>query len=358
MKPTPDQKLVRACRCGDLPAVRDALVQGATAWNTGLFQACEQGHVDLVKALHRDARRQQVLNWEEALARASLHNHRPVVDYILHICSQRRRDRLVQCGLQAAAQGNHMALARRMIHLGATAFIEAFENACGSGHWEMAQEMLQYGETPSPRVLEYALDSASQGGHLTVVQHLLQIRGCVATDQALFNAHLSGHVALIALLRAQGAHYNARPWVYLQAACDSGSVDAVQDVVDHFASERWDWTRALWSVAKSFFWDQRDHCDVMAYLIRRGARFPTNGLDNHHITTLLNGGVPLDWFPKRLTRRIVAFRESRLDLLAQHLPLYDALRNLVDAYTGYTPAPRGALPRRPDARRSKRLRVE
>jgi len=288
---------------------------------------------------------------------------------------------LIDYGLKGAAEGGHIDWVRYFLLRTRYArdIAPAFQVACEAGHWTMAQELLPH--LPAAYDCSRAFCGAVRNGHLTVVENLLRRNVPIPVDStnfqfrmiisehhqpldAMIAAHGNGDVALIALLRTHGAAYVHHPLAYFHSAC-TGSWEAVEVVMNHFEAEIEDWAGAMDTAVYALIHLHKPLdriTKIIAELVKRGAPWPgKRRLEGHHVAALLNAGVPLAWFPIRLARRIVAHREHCVDWLAQHLPLYAALRHLVDVYAGYVVPPSGPIPRSSDApplRRSKRLRVE
>jgi len=370
-----DDLLVQACRTGDLAAAQAAVSQGATKACRGFLAACEAGHLSVVHYMVGIlCLRLWGVPWFRAMERACVGRHRPVIDYILAHGGKTSSNgwSLVDYGLLGAAEGGHLDLVRDWLHHNAQQVVPAFEVACEAGHWTVAQELLD--RLPPSVDLALPLCAAIRKGQFVVVEHLLRLNVPLPTDltdwrftrlgefylplDALINAYQRGDVALVALLRTHGATYVHLPSVYFEYAC-RGSWEAVEDVMNHFPMHTWDWSQAVRMCVRNSDFTNWDHTAcVIAELVHRGAKCPPGDLRGPDlVVALLNAGVPLDWFPKRLrlTRRSVAYRIYCANLLAQHCPLYDALNRLVDAYVGNVipppgPLPYGTLPLRRSAR--------
>lgn len=176
-------------------------------------------------------------NFDEIIANAVYGGH---LDLVHKLIAKRRRDGLRfddSWALAAAAEGGHLDIINDLIdHYGARDFIRAINSAAYSGHIEIMRQMIQRsldaGLVPNFNV---ALGAAAAGGHLDVVDELIDVYGANLFNQVLWRAARAGRLEIFRRLLSRAAENNQEIEFVdlLDNAIAGGHLNIVQEILSH-----------------------------------------------------------------------------------------------------------------------------
>lgn len=193
------------------------------------------------------------IDQQTALSAAAKGGHFEVVKYLLSCNAKVNQDPggyQQETPLYAASKCGHLEIVDTLLAAGAQLNVDrSFHAAAGAGHIAILRRLLAAGArveasgTTTGIQEPTALQLASRGGHLKIVQLLLQLNANVNAEPvqggytSLAGAAKSGSVDIVKILLAAGADINPPALrlvrrTALQAAAETGNLDIVNTLLD------------------------------------------------------------------------------------------------------------------------------
>lgn len=201
---------------------------GAISWDTVLYHASKLGDLDTLIRL--SIHNQRLSIQQSCFGYACEYGHIHIIDFFLDHAKQLQFDQesymyslryYCEFGLLSASRGGHLDIVQMLIQKcqpGPDTLNSAFKEACSSCSWDV----ILYLKENFQMVRISALHQACKGGHRKLVDWLIE-HGDHDWDSGLMGACESGDISLIQLMMERGA---TNICAGFDVVCDRGHVEA------------------------------------------------------------------------------------------------------------------------------------